>query len=127
MLMHQIYKLLNLKYETRRIKYNKKTLSVYIADSFFKSMFGLMFRESLDEGRGMLFTLGRESRSEASIWMLNMKFSIDILWLDRDGKVIDIKENASPCTSVWGCEHSCRVRRPSMYSSSRRAWQTSWE
>ena len=35
--------------------------------------------------------------------MLNMKFPIDILWLDDSGKVVDIKENAKPCSSMFSC------------------------
>ncbi len=49
----------------------------------------------------MLFTPDREARH--GIWMLNMKFPIDILWLDGSGKVVDIAQNAKPCKSIFSC------------------------
>lgn len=33
-----------------------------------------------------------------SIWMFEMNYSLDIIWLDADGKIIEIKENISPDT-----------------------------
>jgi len=104
MLMRSLYKLLNLKYETRRIMVGGNALEAYVADSFAKKMFGLMYRKDLGKDKGMLFTMGRESREGASIWMMNMNFSIDIIWLDRDFRVVDIKADAKPCKSMWGCE-----------------------
>jgi len=31
------------------------------------------------------------------IWMKNCKFPIDIVWLDEEKKVVDVKEAAPPC------------------------------
>lgn len=65
-------------------------------------MLGLMHRGSIPKNNGMLFFLNKDSRQ--GIWMLNMKFSIDILWLDKNGTVNDIKTNAERCTSIFNCE-----------------------
>jgi uncharacterized membrane protein (UPF0127 family) len=32
-----------------------------------------------------------------------MKFPIDIIWLDSDGKVVHIEQNLQPCVSVFIC------------------------
>ena len=32
-----------------------------------------------------------------------MKFPIDIIWLDNDGKVVHIEQNLKPCVSVFIC------------------------
>ncbi len=56
---------------------------------------GLMFRDTLSPGHGMLFVF--PSGNASSIWMKNMRFSIDILWLDGTGKIVGAKENAPPC------------------------------
>lgn len=72
-----------------------------VADTTGKKMLGLMRRESLKANQGMLFPFGNDGRHD--IWMLNMKFSIDILWLDRNFRVLKIVRNAEPCRSLWSC------------------------
>ncbi len=56
---------------------------------------GLMFKKSLAEDRGMLLSYGFDGYH--SIWMKNMYFPIDILWLDSELRVVNIVENAPPC------------------------------
>lgn len=48
-----------------------------------------MFRPPPPEGEGLLFVYGRESRTETSIHMLFVSFPIAVVWLDRDGRVVD--------------------------------------
>lgn len=103
MLMHALYKLLRPRYRVVRVTYRGRTVRAYLADSFAKKAFGLMYRDRLEKGRGMLFVLGKESRTEASLWMLNMRFSIDAVWMDRRGKVVDVAENMKPCPSILRC------------------------
>lgn len=61
---------------------------------------GLMFRENLPEGRGMLFVFATEG--QYGFWMKNMKFPIDIIWINKERKVADIKFDLQPCEEV--CE-----------------------
>lgn len=56
---------------------------------------GLMSREHLGENQGMLFILERESRP--SFWMKDMRFPLDIIWIDKEKQVVDITRNAMPC------------------------------
>lgn len=56
---------------------------------------GLMFRDSLPDDRVLLFVFRENSRH--SIWMKNCKFPIDIVWLDGEGRVVDLNENVPPC------------------------------
>lgn len=56
---------------------------------------GLMFRDRLDADQGMLFVFDREGLD--SFWMLNMRFAIDILWLDKDKRVVHIEAAVPPC------------------------------
>jgi uncharacterized membrane protein (UPF0127 family) len=41
-----------------------------------------------------------DSHDNHSIWMLNMQFSLDILWIDSDGMVVYIEKNVPPCKTV---------------------------
>jgi uncharacterized membrane protein (UPF0127 family) len=56
---------------------------------------GLMFRESINADQGMLFVFEREGIY--SFWMKNMKISIDIIWLDKDKRIVYIEKNVPPC------------------------------
>lgn len=56
---------------------------------------GLMFRDDMKDDKGMLFIFEKEDIH--SMWMLNMRFSIDILWLDEKGAVVWLYEDVSPC------------------------------
>jgi hypothetical protein len=56
---------------------------------------GLMFRPSLPLDRSMIFVF--ETADFHGIWMKNCRFSIDILWLDRDRKVVHLAESVPPC------------------------------
>jgi uncharacterized protein len=57
---------------------------------------GLSGKESMKENRGMLFKF--EQEEYWSIWMKDMLFSLDIIWLDQNLVVVDLKENVSPET-----------------------------
>ena len=65
-----------------------------IATSFLEKMRGLMFRERLEEGRGMLMMFRKESRH--AIWMFGMRFPIDLIFINSERRVVGITENFSP-------------------------------
>ncbi len=54
-----------------------------------------MFREALAGNGGMLFIF--DNPGAHGIWMKNMRFPLDIIWIGADDKIIDIKTNALPC------------------------------
>jgi uncharacterized membrane protein (UPF0127 family) len=62
---------------------------------------GLAVKNQLKENEAMLFVFEKPGRH--SFWMKDMKFPIDIFWLDSDGKVVYIKENMQPCISTIIC------------------------
>ncbi|HEV2613770.1 MAG TPA: DUF192 domain-containing protein [Gammaproteobacteria bacterium] len=57
---------------------------------------GLSGRKSLANNEGMLFVFPKEGFYP--FWMKSMLFPIDIIWLDKNYKVVYVKENAQPCT-----------------------------
>lgn len=55
---------------------------------------GLSGRQSLGQNTGMLFVFDKPGRYD--FWMPDMNFPIDIIWLDKNMKVIYIKKDARP-------------------------------
>lgn len=56
---------------------------------------GMMFRESLPEGNGMLFI--HSAPGKYTYWMYQVKIPLDIIWMDARGRVVEISENTPPC------------------------------
>jgi uncharacterized membrane protein (UPF0127 family) len=56
------------------------------------TMRGLMYRTSLPEMRGMLFDL--RAREDHEFWMHNTCIPLDLLFIDEDGLLVGIVENA---------------------------------
>jgi len=52
---------------------------------------GFSKRDSLPLNQGMLFVF--EQSGKYGFWMKDMKFAIDILWLDEGKKIVDIAQN----------------------------------
>ncbi|MFB6191083.1 MAG: DUF192 domain-containing protein [Candidatus Nanohaloarchaea archaeon] len=68
-------------------------LSLEVADSRKERRKGLMFRESLAEGHGMLFVYPDEK--ERVFWMKNTYIPLDIIFVDSNRTVVDI-DRAEP-------------------------------
>ncbi len=71
-------------------------VEVEIADTDLERSRGLSGREGLLPNHGMLFVF--DSQGYHAFWMKDMKFSIDIIWINADSKVIWIEKNLSPET-----------------------------
>lgn len=76
-------------------------INVEIADSAEEHAIGLMLRTELAQNAGMLFIFDDEK--QRGFWMKNTKIPLDIIFMDSDGVIIDIKENFLPCTTE-NCE-----------------------
>ena len=80
-------------------------VNVEIADDNNKRMYGLMSRENLDENSGMLFVFDDENNQ--TFWMKNTLIFLDIIFISKDMKIVDIKY-ATPCR-----EDPCRLYKSS--------------
>jgi uncharacterized membrane protein (UPF0127 family) len=54
-----------------------------------------MYRNKLLQNRGMLFVF--EEEKIHTFWMKNMRFPLDIIWIDSDKKIVEIYKDAQPC------------------------------
>jgi len=74
-----------------QISVGSQTFSVEVADSLKSRAKGLSERESMEEKTGMYFIF--PIKAKYSIWMKDMYFPLDIVWI-ADGKVVGFKELA---------------------------------
>jgi uncharacterized membrane protein (UPF0127 family) len=58
---------------------------------------GMMYRESLEAGNGMLFVHAKPG--QYGYWMANCKIPLDIIWMDSNHQVVEISANTPPCPS----------------------------
>lgn len=73
---------------------NGATINADISDSQLLQYQGLSGRTELLSGTGMLFIF--PENGQYRFWMKDMKFSIDMIWLDENKKIVYIKEHAIP-------------------------------
>ena len=82
--------------QIKKICFEGKCFNVEIADTEVEREKGLIGREILDQGAGMLFIFPSEARH--AFWMRDTTILLDIIWMDKDWKVLAIK-SAVPCRS----------------------------
>lgn len=71
---------------------------------------GLMHKKHLEQEKGMLFIFPAEA--EYSFWMKNTLIPLDIIWINKDKKVVFINSNTLPCTS-----EQCDIIKPNKKAS----------
>lgn len=81
--------ILKLKHEQ-----SDETLTLEVAKSDQKRTDGLMFRTQLEEDTGMIFVSNQQS--EMAFWMKNTLISLDMIFLDKDLKVISFYKSTKP-------------------------------
>lgn len=76
---------------------NGSTLEIEVAETFFSRLRGLMGRNRLEKGRGLLIAPCN------SIHMMFMRFSIDVIYLDKDFCIKKIARNVLPWIGMSFC------------------------
>ena len=71
------------------------TFSVEIADTQAKHQLGLMFRDSMPADHGMIFIFADEA--PRSFWMKNTRIPLDIMYFDKDLKLVSLSADTPPC------------------------------
>jgi len=65
------------------------------AHSDAERLLGLIFKEKLPENMGMLFIF--DEPDQHRLWTKNVRFPIDLIWLDSNRRIIGFEENLLPC------------------------------
>jgi uncharacterized protein len=69
-------------------------IEIELAETPEKRILGLSGLENLPHNRGLLFIYTEPGIY--GIWMKDMKFSIDVIWISLDKKVVAISKNMKP-------------------------------
>ncbi len=83
------------------ICFNENCFEIEIVDSPQGRQTGLMYREQMDENKGMLFIF--EEEGDHKFWMKNTLIPLDIIWMNDNFEVVYIGHNAQPCLETY-CE-----------------------
>jgi len=75
---------------TIQMQIGSKTFTLEVADNDRDRKYGLMNRDSLPKDHGMIFAFTKEA--PLSFYMRKTKMPLDILYLDRTGKIVSIKQ-----------------------------------
>jgi hypothetical protein len=100
------------RYKRSQARIGRLKVDLELADDSYKRAKGLMYRRSMQKAKGMLFIFDSERRY--AFWMLNMRFSIDLIWLDKQLRVVDITRDARPAKSIFRAR-SYSPSKPAMY------------
>ncbi|MFQ5440124.1 MAG: DUF192 domain-containing protein [Nitrosopumilaceae archaeon] len=98
-------KLESVEFPRGTIKIDDTVLEVQVADNESRRIRGLMFQDQLPYDQGMIFVFNESG--VYSLWMLNMQFSLDMIWFDKDGAVVHIEKDIPPCktpTEIMACQ-----------------------
>jgi hypothetical protein len=99
-------------YRQVNVTLNNVTILADIAETGEQVNKGLSVRDTLDEHEGMIFVF--KTPYPHSFWMKNMKFPIDIIWINEYHEVVHVEHSLDPCTNDFFCP-SYRPERNSLY------------
>ncbi len=83
-------------------KQRKKLFEAENAVGLLQKSIGLMGRDKLAAGRGMIFSFPFDFKW--SMWMFGMKMPLDVVFIDRDKRIVKIERGVKPLSldfSTW--------------------------
>lgn len=89
-------------FPTSLIKLDNVTVAVQVADTPDRMTEGLQFQQPLPYSEGMIFVFGNPQG--VSMWMKDMQFPLDMIWFDKEGRVLHIEKNLQPCVDGSLCQ-----------------------
>ena len=73
-------------------------VALEIADTPETRTRGLMYRNELPDGRGMLFVFDEDANHE--FWMKNTLIPLDMIFIAADGRVVGVHPDATPLSTA---------------------------
>ena len=81
---------------TIKVSCNEHEFRAYVANSTSSRERGLSVFRKIDKKQAMIFVF--DTLSKYSFWMKGMRFPIDIVWINQEGKIVDIVSDIEPNT-----------------------------
>ncbi len=84
------------EYHTRTVGLpDRKEIAAEVVSTPEAMARGMMFRDRLEENRGMLFIHSRPGAY--GYWMYQVRIPLDIIWMDENGRIVEIEANLPGC------------------------------
>ena len=80
------------------VVFGRDTVHAEVADTPETRGQGLMYRDAVPDGTGMLFVWDTEG--ERSIWMQNTYVALDVAFIDRNFRIVDIQQMEPQTTDI---------------------------
>lgn len=80
--------------ERKSLSIREHTFDVVISKTEAEFTQGLSSTHQIDENEGMLFIF--PTPGKYNFWMKDMNYPIDMLWINKNNKIIFIQKNATP-------------------------------
>lgn len=90
---HTCWSCSTLGVERGQVRVGDAVIHVEVADTPQELALGLSGRGGLGEDEGMLFVL--KTAGIPAFWMKDMRFDIDIIWIDEEKRVVGIERDIS--------------------------------
>ena len=88
-------------YDKKTVLINGFKVLLAIASTDELRIKGLSGSEKLNENEGMLFLFDKPSKQ--GFWMNEMKYPIDIIWLNANNSVVHVEKSLDPCKIFLAC------------------------
>lgn len=96
--------------ESSKIGIGSSVLDIEVVSTEKERETGLMYRDNLPQGHGMLFVF--DSSGFYPFWMKNTSIPLDIVWINTRGRIIDIRKNVRPCIEFDKTQKNCPYYTP---------------
>lgn len=87
--------------EEQWVELNGERVIVEVADDDAERARGLMFRDAMPKGHGMLFL--HDEESPQAYWMKNTRIALDILYFDAQRRLVSQQRDVPPCSAGDQC------------------------
>lgn len=102
------------KFESAQIQIGSKKITVELAETPQQHEKGLMYRETLEKDKGMLFIFDREQT--LSFWMKNTYVDLSIAYINEKMKIVDIQEMKATSPLEISEPPTYPSKKPAMYA-----------
>ncbi|MCH7933234.1 MAG: DUF192 domain-containing protein [Gemmatimonadetes bacterium] len=83
---------------TALVIFGSDTIRAEVANTSETRSRGLMYRDEVPDGTGMLFVFDREA--ERSFWMQNTYVALDVAFIDANFRIVDIQQMEPESTDI---------------------------